>query len=263
MNNKIITIENYSDIKTHVENLYNSALLAGECFGGRLFIVGDAAIERFIKEYAPDARIEEARTIKTDGKTSAQILPYIIADIEGDSREKEGIVCGCHYYSKGNFILYKGQYYELLRRYNENTGDIILHNDPFYTEGLHKYLPYHWDSEHRQPNKVGTITDAKLNEWITWLNERRGVAQAVCNERREGVQAFMARLNQMDPAQFDKFKVNPNGGTLVKNGLEFAYKVEEDGHLHQQIRVHYSTGGNLDAFLKMAAGTYKPTEKIY
>lgn len=261
--NNIITIDNYSDIKTHVENLYNTALMAGECFGGRLFIVGDEAIERFIKEYAPNARIEEARTIKTDGKTSAQLFPYIMVDIQGDSRDSAGMVCSSCYYSKGIFILYKGQYYELLRRYNENTGDIVLHNDPFYTEALSLCLPYHWVSEHRQPNNVGTITDQKLDAWIEWLDERRAAAKAIQDERRERVSALMARLAQMDPTQFDKFKVSPNEGTLVQNGLEFTYNVEEDGNIHQLIKVHYSAGNDLDAFLNMAAGTYKPTEKIY
>ena len=262
MANAIITIENWNDLNKEVEQLQNCAALAGCCYGTHVYITGEKAIERFLKEYAPTAKIEKARDIKTDGKTSAQILPYIIVDIQGDSRDAKGVVCTHCYYNIFSIILYKGQYYELLRPYNEATGSIALHGDPFQKE-LRPYLPYDWEKSNPAPNKVGTITDAKLNEWIKWLNKRRGVAQAVCNERREGVSAFIARLNQMNPTQFDKFKVGPNGGTLVKNGLEFTYKVEEDGNIRQSIKVHYSAGWDLDAFLKMAAGNYKPTEKIY
>lgn len=258
----IITIDNFGDLNKEVENLQNCALLGGCCLGGHVYITGEKAIERFLKEYAPNAKTENARQIQTDGKTSAQILPYIIVDIQGDSREANGVICAHCYYNIFSIILYKGQYYELLRQYNETTGRIALHDDPFQSE-LRPYLPYDWEKSNPAPNKVGTITDAKLNEWIKWLNKRRGVAQAVCNERREGVQAFMARINQMDPTQFDKFKVSPNEGTIVKNGLEFTYKVEEDGNIRQSIKVHYSAWNNLDAFLKMAAGTYKTSEKIY
>lgn len=262
MTNNIITIDNWSDLNKAVENVQNLANLAGACFGDHLFITGDKAIERFLKEYAPTAKIEKARQIQTDGKTSAEILPYIIVNIEGDSRQEKGIVCSDCYYNIFSIILYKGQYYELLRPYNEATGSIALHGDPFQKE-LRPYLPYDWEKSNPAPNKVGTITDAKLNEWIKWLNKRRGVAQAVCNERREGVSAFMARLNQMDPTQFDKFKVSPNGGEIVKNGLEYNFKVEPDGHIREKIEIHYRTHSNLDTFLKMIAGTYKPTEKIY
>lgn len=258
----IITIDNFGDLNKEVENLQNCALLGGCCFGGHVYITGEKAIERFLKEYAPNAKTENARQIQTDGKTSAKILPYIIVDIQGDSRSEKGIVCAHCYYNIFSIILYKGQYYELLRQYNEGTGRIALHDDPFHSE-LRDYLRYGWEKENPAPNKVGTITDAKLNEWIKWLNKRRGVAQAICNERREGVSAFMARLNQMDPTQFDKFKVSPNGGEIVKNGLEYNFKVEPDGHIREKIEIHYRAGHDLDAFLNMAAGTFKPTEKIY
>jgi len=258
----IITIDNFGDLNKEVENLQNLALLAGACFGGHVYITGKKAIERFLKEYAPAALILKARDIKTYGKTSAEILPYIMVNIEGDSRREKGIVCSDCYYNIFSIIKYNGEYYELFRQYNENTGSIALHNDPFQKE-LRPYLPYGWEKSNPAPNKVGTITDAKLNEWIKWLNKRRATAQAIYNERRGGVLAFMARLNQMDPTQFDKFKVSPNGGEIVKNGLEFTYKVEEDGNIRQSIKVHYSAGWDLDTFLKMAAGTYKPTKKIY
>ena len=185
-----------------------------------------------------------------------------MVNIEGDSRREKGIVCSDCYYNIFSIIKYNGEYYELLRQYNENTGRISLHNDPCLNE-LRDYLPYGWEKENPAPNKVGTITDAKLNEWIKWLNKRRGVAQDIFSKRTEGVQAFMARINQMNPTQFDKFKVSMNGGTIVKNGLEFTYKIEKGGYISQTIKVHYSAGHDLDAFLNKAAGTFKPTEKIY
>lgn len=258
----IITIDNFGDLNKEVENLQNCALLGGCCLGGHVYITGEKAIERFLKEYAPNAKTENARQIQTDGKTSAEILPYIMVNIEGDSRREKGIVGSDCYYNIFSIIKYNGEHYELLRQYNENTGRIYLHNDPCLNE-LRDYLPYGWEKENPAPNKVGTITDAKLNEWIKWLNKRRGVAQAVYNERTEGVSAFMARINQMDPTQFDKFKVNPNGGEIVKNGLEYNFKVEPDGHIREKIEIHYRTHSNLDTFLKMIAGTYKPSEKIY
>ena len=258
----IITIDNFGDLNKEVENLQNLASLAGACFGGHVYITGEKAIERFLKEYAPAAKIEKARDIKTDGKTSAEILPYIMVNIEGDSRREKGIVCSDCYYNIFSIIKYNGEYYELLRQYNENTGSIALHNDPFQEE-LRPYLPYGWEKSNPAPNKVGTITDAKLNEWIKWLNKRRGVAQAICNERTAGVQAFMARINQMDPTQYDKFKISANEGTIVKNGLEYKFIFEEGGHIHQQIKVHYSAHNDLDTFLKMIAGTFTTSEKIY
>ena len=104
-----ITIQNFDDISKAVKEIQAQAVARDCALGSYIDIVGTEAIERFKKEYCPDMAINTTNNPqpKTDGKTSAVILPYISAQVYGDSRDNEGRVIADRYCYQSYIIEYQ------------------------------------------------------------------------------------------------------------------------------------------------------------
>lgn len=267
MNYKLFTIENLSDIesvlqqakecaeKRHAESGYNAQSLE------RIVILGEEAIDAFCKKYNVK-KDKYANPLKTDGKTSAEIIPYIDGEC-GYTVSHGGEVN--RYFS--NFGCWRGitsmvkfdetlmVWFDAKEQGKPARWCIFNDNTDYYN-----YLPYGWREENPEPNKMGTITDKKAREWKNWLTAKR---QAALNERdrREGaVVTFMKRIGKIDKNNCQRYNVGETSGEIIRNGLCFSWTIS-NGVVSQKLDVHYTTAwrdgkDKLDAFNEMCAGKY-------
>jgi hypothetical protein len=103
-------------------------------------------------------------------------------------------------------------------------------------------------------NNIKAITkkaiDAKIAE-----HERMAVRLAELEAIAEKkVSEFMAEVEPLNPTVFKgPIDGKVKSGYIVRNGIEFAFEVHEDGYVSQKISVHYTTDNSIDAFIRLTS----------
>lgn len=259
----IITAENYSDIeriKRQVKNRVAQAMKTdrfNDYATEFLSIQGREAIERFAAEYnIGEITFSE---FPTDGKTRARLVPHIEGHYYFNARGEgsDGMRDFSAYYGVRNLVEFDGLLLWPSMERNKSTCTFCILND---CTDYRTYLPYDWENKNPAPQRVGTLTDKKMQQWHDWLLARREAAQQEMASREDEVQAFRRRIAAIDPATCQRYDVREYQGEIVRNGLCFSWKIIE-GHVEQKIEVHYATGwrdgkDKLKCFSEMCEGKY-------
>ena len=244
MNERIArTKENYK------ENEFNGTSYA------RLAVCGDAAIQLYCETYG--AKFSSYKPfIKTDGKTRARFVRYITVEFHYDARPKtRGGSLSSNCYNYGGVPFYVEIDGVKLDPTFDRNGKAVFR---LFADGTdyNTYLPYNWDEMNQEPNKVGTITDKKLLEWVNWLQARKAAADAEKAKRENGVNDLFSRLQSLNTESFDDCILNASSGRIEKNGLVYSYHISPGGYIKEEIKVSYKVSNKLESFLKMINGAY-------
>ena len=87
------------------------------------------------------------------------------------------------------------------------------------------YLPYDYETDHPQPNRVGVITDKKAEQWKNWLETRLSVYDAEKAKRKNKATAFLDELSKINKDDCTLYNVGNERGRIVKNNIEFKYTI--------------------------------------
>jgi len=257
-------MENYSELKKIMAETKATAAarFAEDKWSAQastyLAILGEDTIRRFAADFQA-TKTEFATPIKTDGKTRAKLIPFAFGEYS-------------YYFSKDgsngkfvNFDSWNG--HESLIEFDgvllwpchtrTATRDFTLFND---NTDYRNYLPYGWEKENPEPNKVGTLSDKKMAEWTNYLLAKKKAAENEKEMRENGVANFLARIAEIPESECQRKEVREFGGEIIRNGLCFSWKIS-NGVVYQEMKVHYTTGwrdkkDTLTCFNEMAVGKY-------
>lgn len=249
----IITAKNFNDIeilsKAKINEIDNGYKLDPWFNYGTVYfaVIGSDALQMFREKYGVKLT-RYAETIKTDGKTRAKVLPYILPEFYYDARTgKSGLTNFCEYTEINYLVEFDGALFRFNNWSGNKTRTLSLFNDN--TE-YNKYLPYNWESENQAPAKVGVLSDKKLKAWYEYLMSKKQAAENEKNKRENKVNLFLDKIKSIDTSKFDDSFVSEKSGHFVCNGLRYSYTIE-NGFISENIQVHYSCKKNLDSFLNM------------
>ena len=109
------------------------------------------------------------------------------------------------------------------------------------------------------PNKVGTMTEKKMKEWVDY----QSLINLRCEEKKLEIEnkkiAFKKRLVKIAPE-----KVNDTYGEVVKNGISYKWNMNEDGDTGERVEIASSavlhTNSLTELFEMLSDNKYKPTK---
>ncbi len=265
MKYRIIKSENFHEIENIMEEMKSLAekRFAEEKYSAQaseyIAIFGEDAIKLFAEKYDVKIANKFAPAMKTDGKTTVKILPYVMGEYS-------------YYISRdganGCFVNFNN--WDGIRTMLEVDGVILwpcstktatkgfmLFNDE---TDYRNYLPYDWEKNNPAPNNVGTISDKKMQAWKEWLIARKNAAEENKNQLEDKVAAFLRNIAAIPESECQRKDVREYQGEIIRNGLCYSWKIE-NGVVYDKIEVHYTTAwrdgkSRLDCFKEMCAGKY-------
>ena len=138
------------------------------------------------------------------------------------------------------FLQYKGTLLRPSCKYNEKSFIFFL------AESLHVR---DFETELTQPNKIGTPTEKKLNEWLTYLLEVEAQKIALDSQRNDKVSQFLDKVNNCG-LKVSHQSQNGKRGYIETENFDFFFQVHDNGYIEQKITLRCSQ--NIDNFLKIA-----------
>lgn len=254
METKVITLENFEEIKNRLNVLAENAKTNNCGYSENLAVIGLDAIEKFKTVYAPEAIIRDTpNNLKTDGKTRAELVPFIWVELYADNWEKTSKVIENRVYYSQKLVKFDGVIYSIYTG-NKSAGTVQIFRDDY--NYYRDYLPYNWEKENPEPQKIGTITDKKMTAWAEYLKQKRAAADQVFNGKQNAAAVLRSKLAALDGSNFDYIQINDKSGQIIKNGLEYHFEITESNTIIQHIEVYYKTPQNIESFLQMIAGNY-------
>ncbi len=247
---KIFTIENISELASLMDE---TAKLAksdeGKYCYKRFLIVGDdaakyASVYGFSKtNYTYAYSNGELK----GGSENAVILNAYYAEYHYDARNDSSGFSNAH---KTTLVRYKGEYFE---PYFLHGTTAILHI-VFDVRPYHEKISAQWSQEHPEPNKVGTLTDKKMEEWYNYLTLRREEYDRVVNKEKDAIAEFLAQVREAS-AYCKEASIGDTQGYLRSNNLVFSYSISH-GYISKEIKVDYRGNNTLETFMKMIKGEF-------
>lgn len=255
METKIITLANFEEINTSLESLWEKAKNESCTMSDTLAIFGRDTIEKYLREYDPEGNVNftTVSNLKTDGKTRAELVPYIYIELNCNYWNKTKHAVKQRIYYARNLVLFDGQIYSIYTG-NKSAGAVTLFADDY--NYYKDYLPYRWEEQHPAPQNIGTITDKKMIAWAEYLKQKRAAADQVFNGKQNAAAVLRSKLAALDGSKFDYIKINDKSGQIIKNGLEYHFEITESNTIIEHIEVYYRTPQNIESFLQMIAGNY-------
>ena len=105
------------------------------------------------------------------------------------------------------------------------------------------------------PNLIGVLTAKKILQWVNYYESLYAVLKAENDTNSNEIQQF---INSMDGLPV-KWNSDKKGGAILKNGLEFTFSIQEK-FVFTHIKLHYTTGETLAAFIKLSDNKYTSTK---
>lgn len=199
--------------------------------------------------------------IKTDGKTRAKVLrvlEYVHCYFEPCKMVAPCICDGrlC------NLVEFDGVLYEFIKGWRESTSQVREWAQTIRPEDL----PSNWEKLHPAPNKIGVVTDVKMQQWANYLRERRNAATEEKKRREQATKDILRNIAKMEKGaeKATRTEINTRGnisGRIVKNGLCYEWEILENGRLQDKITVYYSVGYDPKTYSSTAAADFMQMTK--
>lgn len=235
MKNQVITIENYNSISTITEAARLDILSRYKVdkfdnyANVRFLIAGTEAIKKYLDETG--TQISDRHEIRVKEGARVNVLPYIGVSWYFDARTNKGgwtqAFVNVFSMIEVNGVLMLGGW--------SNKG---MFSFQLLNGGIrcNDYLPYNWEQEHPQPNKVGVLTDKKAKDWAEWLTLRNETAKAIKAERESKTADFLARVRKASKGCKDSY-ISDKNGWVSRGGLKFSYQIADNGNIFQEIKI--------------------------
>ncbi len=108
------------------------------------------------------------------------------------------------------------------------------------------------------PNAVSVFTDKKLQEWKTFLHNRREKAMKIMNDRQSKVDAFLDKVKRI-PANV-KGRGDEHSGHFTSNHFRFSYEIDLNGNISTKLDINYISYlydcENIDFFEKLVSAGF-------
>lgn len=111
-----------------------------------------------------------------------------------------------------------------------------------------------------EPNRIGVLSQKKVDAWIKFCTEVNEDAKKESDENTAKIEAFLKSIENEEVRYHGHSKGNKYAGTIVKNGIEFTYKISE-GYISQKVALHYSVPNDIESFRKLSESQYKQEHK--
>ena len=136
------------------------------------------------------------------------------------------------------FIEFKGVLLRPSKPYNQKTFTFFL------AESLHVQ---NFSHDLEQPNKVGTPTEKKLNEWLTYLLEIESQKSEILEQRNNKETEFLNKINNcgLNVVWYSDKK----SGYIYHKDFEYSFSIEKGGYINE--RLTYRGGQKIDDLLKL------------
>ena len=186
--------------------------------------------------------------------SSAEVFKAMMVQLWQDKDTGENNVDNV---SQKTVIFYDGTFFSLLDTYRKTTFGLgyLLDNRDY-----HNRL-YGYSEKNPMPQRVGTLTDKKLQQWSEWLKARANtydekVSRDVCE-----IKKFLSEIRLLAEKYPHKYnRVTDERGQIIHNNLCFSYNIS-DGRIYKEIKIEslapYKNGewqDLLDVFKLMAEG---------
>lgn len=247
---KIFTIENISELASLMDETAKFAKSdEGKYCYKRFLIVGDdaakcASVYGFSK---PNYTYAYSNRELKGGSEDAVILNAYYAEYHYDARNDSSGFSNAH---KTTLVRYKGEFFEPYF-YNSTTATLHI---VFDMRTYHEKISAQWKREHPEPNRVGTLTDRKMEEWYNYLTSRREEYDRVVNEENAAIEKFLAQVREAS-AYCKEASIGDTQGHLRSNNLVFSYSISH-GYISKEIKVDYRGSNTLETFIKMIKGEF-------
>ena len=136
-------------------------------------------------------------------------------------------------------IEFKGMLLKPYKRYNEKSFKFYL------VESLHVQG---FEHDLKEPSKVGTPTEKKLNDWLDYLLNIESLKTDVLAQRNNKEKVFFDKIKNSG-LEVTHQSNNGKRGYIQTENFEFGFEVENDGHIRQRITLR--CGNTIDDFLKL------------
>lgn len=103
-----------------------------------------------------------------------------------------------------------------------------------------------------EPVKIGVLSTKKIQAWVDYYTEVYRRLLSIDSENQNKKAAFLKSIEGLPVEWFN----NNKSGTLVKNGIEYTFKIEDE-YVSENIKLHYSVYATLDNFLKLSDNKFK------
>ena len=186
--------------------------------------------------------------------SSAEVFKAMIVQFWHDNETGESQVDSV---LQKTVISYDGTFFSLLDTYKKTTFELgyLIDNRDYYN----RLCGY--SEKNPMPQRVGTLTDKKLQQWSEWLKARakaydEKVSRDVCEIRQFLSQILL--LAEKYPHKHNR--VTDGSGQIIHNNLRFSYNIRY-GRINKEIKIEslapYGNGewkDRLDVFKLMAEG---------
>ncbi|UKK52705.1 hypothetical protein [Prevotella sp. E2-28] len=246
---KIFTIENISELANLMDEIAALAKSRKDYCYKSFLIVGDDAAE-YANVYGfskPNHTCAYSNGKLKGGSEDAVIQNAYYSEYYYDARNGSSGFSSLH---KTTLVRYKGEFLEPNFCYGTTATLHIV----FDTRIYHEKISAQWKQEHPEPNRVGTLTDRKIEEWYNYLTSRREEYDRVVNEETATITKFLAQVREV-AAYCKDARIGDTQGQLRANNLVFSYSISK-GYINKEIKVDYRGSNTLETFTKMIKGEF-------
>ncbi len=255
----IITEENYQSISAIKEATKAKAMQNAvkdpimDYASETIHIVGRSLFERFCADEDIDRRDVSSsyygHAAFRNKSTIATVDVIYRIEYHYDCRNNNG---SWSRISKGDYIFADGEILSASFYHSKAAADLSFFEDyrSYYTR-----LPNSWKKENPAPDRVGVITDKKIQAWLDWLRQRRDIYDGIENQKNAKVTEFLESVRNA-AEHCEESRIGETSGSLRSNNLVFTYSISEGGYIHPQIKVDYKGEACLNTFLQMISGSY-------
>ena len=133
--------------------------------------------------------------------------------------------------------------------YGKKTyGFSFLDDDTDYRE----HLPYHWENDNPAPRKTSCPSEKTLMEWVDWLTERKSVAEAIKQGRKNKIEKFIKKVKSIAT---EGDIIRENSGEIHRGGLVFKWVINGENLDHTiELSHKLSRYAEIDKFIEFTNG---------
>lgn len=186
--------------------------------------------------------------------SSAEVFKAMMVQLWHDNETGESQVDSVF---QKTVISYDGTFFSLLDTYKKTTFELGYLID---TRDYHNRL-CGYSEKNPMPQRVGTLTDKKLQQWSEWLKARAKAYDEKVSREESEIQQFLSEIRLLAEKYPHKYnRVTDGSGQIIHNNLCFSYTIRY-GRINKEIKIEslapYENGewkDLLDVFKLMAEG---------
>lgn len=127
----------------------------------------------------------------------------------------------------------------------------------------HKLLYIRYETEKKlketipEPNNVHKLHQNKIKAWCDYLIKVYEELLKISKTRVQAVEEFKTQVLSLGGTIGKADFYGTFEGSIVKNGIEFTYKVHDEGYISKKIDIYYAVQDDFVSFIKLSNNDYR------